>query len=342
MRDRQGKRHGASSPRADQRRERDGARSLVSILIPAYNAAAFIDEALESALQQTHPYKEIVVVDDGSTDDTAGRVGKFGTSVRLVRVPHGGLSWARNHGMRASTGEFVLFLDADDTLAPQLAERAVGLLKARPELAFVFVNVRDRFRNGSLSVRRIPSEAFGGLAEAVLEDPLEQVLLSGFPISPTGLCARREALTEAGYFDETLGAVEDFEYFSRLYLKRPVGYIAEPLATRRHHDHSLSRQSALMIECARLAEQKVAVRLRAAGRERSIPTVRAYVHRGMEQAARDMLGSGAHGQALKVLWRYRRWLWGPRWPLLAMAALMPRSVFQKTKQLRQALPPHRP
>src|SRR5262245_45164314 len=98
--------------------------------------------AIESALRQTWRDLEVLVVHDGATDDTATQALVHGPSVRLLDVPHGGLAAARNHGMRAAAGRFVVFLDADDILEDTLVASAVAFLERRPELAFVFCNVR--------------------------------------------------------------------------------------------------------------------------------------------------------------------------------------------------------
>jgi len=129
--------------------------------------------------------------------------------------------------MRAAAGRFIVFLDADDALERTLVSRAVDFLQRRPDLAFVFCNVRVFYNDGRQTPPCIPAAALGDRPEAVLLNPLAEVLASGFPISSSGLCARREALAEAGFFDETLWGSEDFEYWSRLYLRSPVGYLAE-------------------------------------------------------------------------------------------------------------------
>src|SRR4028119_1234933 len=141
----QKKQHGQSeNPEGDvQYSSRDprgkqhvGAAGLVSVIIPCYNQAYFLGEAIESVLAQSYPHFEIVVVDDGSTDNTSEVAARY-PGVRCIRQENRGLAGARNEGIRHSSGSYLVFLDADDRLLPEAL--AVGLrhLKERPECAFV-------------------------------------------------------------------------------------------------------------------------------------------------------------------------------------------------------------
>ena len=319
---------GASGP------ERSGGQPSVTVLIPAYNAAAFVEDAIRSALGQTYRDLEVLVVDDGSTDPTPQRAGAFGGPVRLLGVSHGGLSWARNHGMRAAAGRFVIFLDADDILERELVARAVDLLERRPDLGFVFPNFRWLFADGRSSPPVLAPEGHGGESEMVLEDPVRQLLLAGYSISPSGLGARREMLAEAGYFDESLWGSEDFEYLSRVYLRRPVGFLTAPLVRRRHHTGSMTSQFSRMAPCVARSIDTVARRFLAAGRLDSVRAIRRYGRRCMETVIRGLLSRGEGRQAFALLLRYRRLLWGPRLPLLAAACWVPRPGLRALRRAR--------
>lgn len=107
---------------------------LVSVIIPCYNQAHFMGDAIESVLAQTWPQREIIVVDDGSRDDPAAVVARY-AGVRLLRQSNQGVSAARNHSLRESRGEFLVFLDADDRLTPQALETHLQHLQARPDCA---------------------------------------------------------------------------------------------------------------------------------------------------------------------------------------------------------------
>src|SRR5215217_8140206 len=111
--------------------------ALVSVIIPCFNQAHFLVEAIESVLAQSYSHFEIVVVDDGSTDNTCD-VASYYERVRCIRQNNQGLAAARNSGIRESKGSYLVFLDADDRLLPEALEAGVKCLKAYPDGAFVF------------------------------------------------------------------------------------------------------------------------------------------------------------------------------------------------------------
>lgn len=297
----------------------------VSVLIPAYNAAEYISDAVRSALRQTYRDLEIVVIDDGSTDDTARMTEAFGQPVRTIRAPHAGVAAARNRGLREVRGRYILFLDADDMIGETLVARAVDFLERRPDLAFVFVNARLLIAGGRLSRPRIPPECFGGAREAIVENPLRQVLDAGYIISSSGLCAPREAVDRAGLFDERLWGAEDFEYWSRFYLAQPIGYIADPLATLRRHDRNMSSVMEDLLPGTVRATASVARRCEALGRPDLARTARRYGRRRIYTGLRSLLILGRAGEARSLLWDNRRLLRGPGWPLWLAASLVPGS-----------------
>lgn len=115
-----------------------GARTRVSVVVPAYNAAATLDETLSSLLSQTRRPDEIIVVDDGSSDNTAQLLRGYGPAITVVTKANGGLASARNVGCRAATGDYVAFLDADDLAVPHRIELQASCLDSDPEIALCF------------------------------------------------------------------------------------------------------------------------------------------------------------------------------------------------------------
>jgi len=113
---------------------------LVSVIIPTYNRAALLCEAVDSVLQQTYRNIEVIVVDDGSTDDTTAVMEKYGDRVRYSRRPNAGVNAARNLGFKQSKGEFIALLDSDDLWAPYKLELQVRLLRFFTDVGFTFSN----------------------------------------------------------------------------------------------------------------------------------------------------------------------------------------------------------
>ncbi|MEO8483549.1 MAG: glycosyltransferase [Acidobacteriota bacterium] len=152
------------------------ARNTVSVIIPAYNAAAYLAAALDAVLNQTRPPHQIIVVDDGSTDETPDVCQSFGSRITTIRQPNGGEASARNTALRAATGEYVALLDADDLAAPDRFEKQVAALAARPDAAacfsghWVFTDARETGRYAGESARADSSaEAF---AASLLVHPI--------------------------------------------------------------------------------------------------------------------------------------------------------------------------
>lgn len=180
-------------------------RPRVTIVIPCFNCELYLAEALSSAVGQTYDNIEIVLVDDGSTDRSLEIARNF-PQVRIVSQPNGGSSAARNTGLGVSEGEFVLFLDADDRLAPDAVRSHLDGFSQRPDVSMVYGGLRiiDRFGN--------VLEQFPRDAECMRWRELLFVLS---PV-PTQSMFRRDRLVAAGRFDPKVGLLQDFELLLRL------------------------------------------------------------------------------------------------------------------------------
>lgn len=185
-------------------------RPAISVVIPAYNAAEFVGRAIESALNQSYPALEILVIDDGSRDDTAERVAEYPAPVRLLRQQNGGPGAARNHGARVAGGEWLALLDADDTWLPHKLETQLPYLAA-PSVAVAHA--------------RRPAEY------APMEGTFDALWKRNFLLTSSVLL-RRAAWEEVGQFNEdrALIGVEDYNLWLRLAARghRIVGH-PEPL-----------------------------------------------------------------------------------------------------------------
>lgn len=211
---------------------------LVSVIIPAYNSAHYLTGAVDSILAQTFTDFEILVIDDGSTDDTGQVMARYGAPVRYIRQPNSGVAAARNRGIAESQGRYVAFLDADDTWMPQKLERQVRALEAGGGSgvcysAFTVVNSDLKFLFNRHSQRQATA--------------LEDLLLRGNVVGSicTVLC-ERSLLENAGGFDPAFSQCADWDLWVRLAVQTEFLYVDEPLVTYRQHDASMSRNAPLL------------------------------------------------------------------------------------------------
>jgi len=187
---------------------------LVSVVIPAWNAARSLSRAIDSVLAQTWERREVIVVDDGSTDNSLALLAGYGEQLRVVSQANGGPSSARNRGLREARGQYVAFLDADDHWLPEKLERQVALLEARPDLGFCSTSTTVVDTRGE-PVRDWPC---CNTAEPLLVTLfMHSSAVSG---STSGVLVRRQLLLEAGGFDEHLRGFEDPDLWIRLAARR--------------------------------------------------------------------------------------------------------------------------
>ncbi|MEO1366230.1 MAG: glycosyltransferase [Acidobacteriota bacterium] len=211
----------------------------VSAVIPTWNRPRRVLEAVASVLAQTVPALEVLVVDDGSVDGTAAALAGLRTpGVRVISAPHRGVSAARNVGIERARGEWVAFLDSDDTWLPGKLERQLGALAAAPE-PYRLVHCDEVWiRNGRrVNPRRIHQKRGGWIYEHCLPR---------CAISPSSTLVRRDLLADVGLFDESLMACEDYDLWLRICAREPVLYLDEQLVVRTGgHADQLSATPAL-------------------------------------------------------------------------------------------------
>jgi len=209
---------------------------LVSVIIPAYNSAAFLADAVNSAARQTYRAVELIIVNDGSTDDTgiiADRLAAADARIRVVHKANAGLSAARNSALAVAHGEFVSFLDSDDALLPEKIEQQVAFLLANPECDLVYSDyyVADATLSPiGLRTPGTPPLPFGDLF----------VLRNWFP--PVVPLVRASLARRVGPFDESLRAAEDWDYWTRCAAAGRFGYRPGAVAVYRFHQQQMSRQ----------------------------------------------------------------------------------------------------
>lgn len=200
----------------------------VSILIPCYNAKRWLAATLESALAQTWPATEIIVINDGSTDDSLAVARKFAPrGVRIVDQPNSGASAARNHGLRLAAGDFIQFLDADDLLSPGKIAAQMTLLATRPP-GTLATCAWGRFRDDPAAARFVDDAVFRDFTAV---DFLVLAGDTGAMLHPSCWLVPRAVVERAGPWDETLSLNDDGEYFARIMLASAgIAFCADPAA----------------------------------------------------------------------------------------------------------------
>lgn len=212
----------------------------VSVIIPAYRAAATIRRAIDSVLAQTHPVHEIIVVDDGSPDEQVSLVqAAYGDRVMLIGQPHGGAARARNCGIERSSGDVIAFLDADDYWEPMKIEHQLAILERHPEVALIAGRWFEQQPGGERYVAREPD---AGFCDRILRHtgPMAFYLATIVWTGTVLIC--RDALGDAR-FVPGLEPAEDRDLWVRVIDSRAIWLQSQPLATAVLQHGSLSRSS---------------------------------------------------------------------------------------------------
>jgi glycosyltransferase involved in cell wall biosynthesis len=209
----------------------------VSVIIPTYNRGWIIKEAIDSVLAQTFDAYELIVVDDGSDDNTAEILDNYNSQIRKIRQANQGVSRARNRGIIASSGRFIALLDSDDLWLPEKLDRQISFFRNNPE-AMICQTQEIWIRNGK---RVNPRKHHKKLSGMIFEPSLNLCL-----VSPSAVMFRRELMDMVGPFDESFPACEDYDLWLRVSLCCPVHLIDEALVIKRGgHGDQLSRNPML-------------------------------------------------------------------------------------------------
>jgi glycosyltransferase involved in cell wall biosynthesis len=209
---------------------------LVSVIIPTYNHAQFVTQAVDSVLAQTYPNVEVVVVDDGSTDQTRDLLSRYEGQINYIYQENKGLSAARNTGILAAHGDYLLFLDADDLVPPNKLELQVPYLESRSDFGLVYSGWQYINEDGTQVLGEARPKKQGQL--------LKDLLRGTFFCIPGAALIRRECFERVGLFDEALRAEEDTDMWVRLARAGyAFGYVDQCLFQYRIRQDSMSAQA---------------------------------------------------------------------------------------------------
>jgi len=215
----------------------DSGPPMFSIIMPVYNHAAYVAEAIDSVLNQTWTDWELWVVDDGSTDES-GRIAAERAAgdprIHLLTQANAGPAAARNHGVSRSRGPWLAYLDSDDIYYPDALASYAEFIARRPEATFIY-GYRHRLNDD-----RTPVELPGEFQDAVTGT---RELFGRMYLSHLCVCYRRELLNAAGGYDERLRSVEDYDLYLRMSLHTKFWPLGKPTGLRRRHGSNISRQT---------------------------------------------------------------------------------------------------
>lgn len=208
------------------------AHPLVSVIIPTYNRARSVGKSVESVLRQTYPSLELIVVDDGSTDDTVAVLAEFRDAITVIRQPNGGPSSARNNGVAHAKGGIISFLDSDDTWDPTKLERQISLLEAGgPQVPCCVCNARNLVDG----IPESTSFEMAGVTTALTEGywlNAAELIATRFILFNQVVAIRRGAFERIGGFKEDMRILEDHDLAFRLSLLGPWAFISDSLVTK--------------------------------------------------------------------------------------------------------------
>ena len=208
----------------------------ISAIIPTYNNAEFLQEAIESVLAQTYKDIEIIVVDDGSTDNTEDVVKNYAGKLTYIRQENAGPAKARNTGILQAKGEYIAFLDADDSWLPNKTEEQLKVLEDNPNSALVYSKAIFFDSDTGNEVRISPEEVYSGSV-------FDTLLSKTGPIVLSSVIARSGILYEIGMFEESLFAVEDIHLWLKIAKTHEITGIDKALVKRRLHSKNISLSS---------------------------------------------------------------------------------------------------
>lgn len=210
----------------------------LSVIIPTYNHARYIQRAINSLLEQSFKDFETIVVDDGSTDNTRDIINSYGDSIKYIYQQNHGPASARNTGIEASKGEYIALLDSDDYFAKENLKRKLSFLEGNKHVGWVYSDWQYVDHHGNYLERG--SEKFVYSDKKLSGEITKELLYSRNYISPCTVVIKRLILDDVGYFDPMIPSQEEYDLWLRISVKYPIYYLNEVLAYVTVHSDSLS------------------------------------------------------------------------------------------------------
>ncbi len=295
---------------------------LVSVVMPAYNAERFVEEAIDSVLSQKYANLEIIVLDDGSTDGTAGVVRAFGDRVVYVRQENAGPARARNAAIGRSKGEMIAIIDSDDLWVPGKLAMQVDFFRDNPDVGLVFGDMECFNESGTVLRSAFEKLKFSpGERAGIVPNAFARLLR--YNIVPGNVLMRRTCFDKAGGYDEELRRCEDWDLWIRIARLYPIGCIPEVMLRKRIHGRNLTGNARAMAVDGIRVQEKVLRRFPEDVSKAGVDLRRilAESHFGLgylDWDAGDLRGARqSFGRSLRAVWTLRvalYWLgtWLPR------------------------------
>lgn len=302
---------------------------LVSVVMPVLNGQKYLRQSLDSVLTQTYHPIEIVVVNDGSTDETAAILASYGDRVTVIEQDHQGVAIARNAAMRNAAGKYLAFLDHDDWWRPEKIEKQVAQFEANPRVGLVHTGV-DHFDDatgawvGPLNPLSRPERLSGECYEELLLDNA---------IYNSSAMIRAAVLEKSGLCDISItgNTIQDYDLWLRIARWSELAYVPEPLlAYRLHGGQGLWHRPRMLAAEARLLERILAesdLQNRCAMRRRM-----AVLYESLGTAHFD---AGDHAEARRAYWRSLRWWLTSRSAVRLAAVMLPSGVLRAIESVRR-------
>jgi glycosyltransferase involved in cell wall biosynthesis len=304
---------------------------LVSVVIPVYNGAKYLGAAIESVLAQSYQPIEIIIIDDGSTDDSLEVIRTFGSRVYVISQPNAGVGRARNVGIGRARGEFVAFLDQDDWWMPEKVQKQVRLLTDNPQAGLAHTGVKhyDDVTGtfvGPLNPALRPEQITGNCYEK---------LLLGNAIYNSSVMVRKKLLDQVGGFDLGISGntVQDYDLWIRLSRESPFAYLSEELLVFRLHPEQgtwnrrqmLNQELQLLERLAKQTQDRIPALL--AAHQATL-----WCELGLAQ-----LDAFDHREARRCLARSIAIRWSIRATMLYFAAYLPQWGVDSVRRVRSKL-----